>query len=339
MKAKKDEGWLSRYVKGNSMQSHLDVEKEEGRERETHGSEKDKTSREICLPDGEGSVLLQQGDNREKETVEERRRGRAGGQEPTCRLGAETVASEGRSEEKRNFNDPETSPAGLEGWNATDTCLVLLQKIFDLTIGEREDSSPLVKLNIRGIVYKDHPHHQLSTLPCHAINILHVSVCHCVFWIPGASFHSCRKLVNDFFKFLFTRACVTPFLSQPELMSQAQLWPERDVSITEWCDLLFSFLCQAISLSLFLCLSLCSSYQFWSRWLHRPAVDCLAWLNDYGPLACVWRRGVCSVGRGSFGFHSPSLFGPMSACQTSYTSSLYNDLMLFIDHFNTTWLL
>lgn len=30
-------------------------------------------------------------------------------------LGAETVASERRSEEKRNFNDPETSPAGFRG--------------------------------------------------------------------------------------------------------------------------------------------------------------------------------------------------------------------------------
>lgn len=41
-------------------------------------------------------------------------------------LGAESVASERISEEKRNFNDPETSPAGLEGRNATDTSLVLL---------------------------------------------------------------------------------------------------------------------------------------------------------------------------------------------------------------------
>lgn len=41
-------------------------------------------------------------------------------------LGAETVASERRSEEGRNFNDLETSPAGLEGRNATDTSLVLL---------------------------------------------------------------------------------------------------------------------------------------------------------------------------------------------------------------------
>lgn len=41
-------------------------------------------------------------------------------------LGAQTVASERRSEERRNFNDPETSPAGLEGLNATDSSLVFL---------------------------------------------------------------------------------------------------------------------------------------------------------------------------------------------------------------------
>lgn len=41
-------------------------------------------------------------------------------------LGAKTVASERRSEGKRNFNDPETSPAGLEERNVTDTSLLLL---------------------------------------------------------------------------------------------------------------------------------------------------------------------------------------------------------------------
>lgn len=92
MKANKDEGWLSRYVKDNSMRSHLDVEKKEGRGRWQRG--KHKAARKtkllekfVFLTHGERSVLLQQGDNREKETVEERRRGRAGGQEPTCRLG------------------------------------------------------------------------------------------------------------------------------------------------------------------------------------------------------------------------------------------------------------
>lgn len=50
-------------------------------------------------------------------------------------LGAETVAfgektqrNEWRGEERRNFNDPETSPAGLEGLDATDTSLVLFSQ-------------------------------------------------------------------------------------------------------------------------------------------------------------------------------------------------------------------
>lgn len=58
-------------------------------------------------------------------TVGERRRGRGGGHEPTCRSQQKTVASQRISEERRNFNDPETSRAGLEGRNATDTSLSL----------------------------------------------------------------------------------------------------------------------------------------------------------------------------------------------------------------------
>lgn len=62
-------------------------------EREAHSSQKDaerKTSREICLPDSWGKQrALQQADKSERERVkvEERRRGQAGGHEPTCRLG------------------------------------------------------------------------------------------------------------------------------------------------------------------------------------------------------------------------------------------------------------
>lgn len=81
------------------------------------------------LVTGRKHCALQRGDKSEREresaTVGERRRGRGGGHEPTCRLRQKTVASQRISEERRNFNDPETSPAGLEGRNATDTSLSL----------------------------------------------------------------------------------------------------------------------------------------------------------------------------------------------------------------------
>lgn len=42
----------------------------------------------------------------------------------------------GIGEERKNFNDPETSPAGLEEWNVASTSLVLLLHLSRLTLGD-----------------------------------------------------------------------------------------------------------------------------------------------------------------------------------------------------------
>lgn len=96
-------------------------------------------------------------------------------------LGAETVAAERISEEKKNFNDPETSRAGLEGRNAADTSFMLLLQILYFTA--REDPSPLGNLNIGVIILSPHQTSEFSFV---------------------TRFYSSLRLVNDFLKFLFT---------------------------------------------------------------------------------------------------------------------------------------
>lgn len=89
MKEDKDEGWLSSYVPSKIIYcDHIICRKRESKRRgqKRHGA-KNFQSKFIFLTHTKCGVLLQKGDNREGVTVEEERRGSAGGHEPTCRLG------------------------------------------------------------------------------------------------------------------------------------------------------------------------------------------------------------------------------------------------------------
>lgn len=131
--------------------------------------------------------------------------------------------------------------------------------------------------------------------------------------------------------FCFTTASMLSFPFPPELMYEHDFDPERDMSVTispSGVICYFPFSARPCTVSFL-------SNQLRSRWLGCLAVVLLAVMNTGLLWACDvwvfvwWGRGWQVVG--SFGFNSSSPFS-----SHPHTSSLCNDLMLLIDHFNVT---
>ncbi|MED6289289.1 hypothetical protein CHARACLAT_001315 [Characodon lateralis] len=93
----------------------------------------------------------------------------------------------GIGEERKNFNDPESSPAGSEGWNVADTSLAILLQFSRLI---------LVRLT---------PHHQAAS-PAYT---------------PHPAHHLSNPLCLSLISFTGNINCFTHFLSLMPLCSQA----------------------------------------------------------------------------------------------------------------------